>query len=59
MQVRDPLHTVTAEEKKVDVRFLPSEVYDQLLGFGGCYVGNQSNKDTEKQAVLNHIILFT
>ncbi len=30
----------------------------QLIPSVECYVGNQSNKDAEKQAVLNHI-MFT
>ncbi len=34
-EVRDPLHTVTADEKRLNVCFLPFEVYYQLLGLGG------------------------
>ncbi len=33
--VRDPLHTVTSHQKRLNVCFLPFEVYYQLIGLGG------------------------
>lgn len=34
-EVRDPLHTVTNDKQWLNIYFIPSKVYDQLLSLGG------------------------